>query len=383
MACASCGLLCSSRVRSVGNHHPLIHPTGLIIAASVLVAAGIAVYEHPQVQEWMEKTRRKIVIALQNLGDEARPAGPTPEEIRAAVEAARRKRDEVLSQNPELFVRRPMKQHGPSRTRSMTSLQKGCVNFDDFLAGDGNGAYTLHNSSAQPAVTNQTVRRRKLDDEGRTSADNAMGPAVMPASQILFDVSTVGTKNMEKKNDGSVREHLAIAADEHSMHDSQPLIQIDSRPDSPFSSVEAATPSSASSSSTKSGLSNRIDTELSPQATSTYFSINEWAESTSNSVYGPPPPPTAAAATTTTSTSSPDDNPVGVNSANTAPTTTSTHGAEEAEEAEEDDMSDLAADAQDSDAGYPDILSDTSGMHTPATWTEVGSEVSDGDVGSQ
>jgi len=49
-------------------------PVGLIITVSVLVAAGIAVYkENPQVREWIDRTRHKIVVGFHSLGDDMNP----------------------------------------------------------------------------------------------------------------------------------------------------------------------------------------------------------------------------------------------------------------------------------------------------------------------
>jgi hypothetical protein len=52
-------------------------PTGIIIAASIVVAAGIAIYESPQVRAWVDQSRRKIAVALHNLGDDIQPRRPS------------------------------------------------------------------------------------------------------------------------------------------------------------------------------------------------------------------------------------------------------------------------------------------------------------------
>ncbi|KAL9114470.1 MAG: hypothetical protein Q9227_001551 [Pyrenula ochraceoflavens] len=51
----------------------MVPPAGIIITVSVLVAAGIAAYENPQVREWIENSRRKIAVALHSLGDDIHP----------------------------------------------------------------------------------------------------------------------------------------------------------------------------------------------------------------------------------------------------------------------------------------------------------------------
>ncbi|KAJ5902107.1 hypothetical protein N7495_002635 [Penicillium taxi] len=55
---------------------------GIIVTVSVLVAAGIAVYQSPQFQEWMNNSRRKVAVALHKMGDEIHPRGSaSPEDI--------------------------------------------------------------------------------------------------------------------------------------------------------------------------------------------------------------------------------------------------------------------------------------------------------------
>ncbi|KAJ5561725.1 hypothetical protein N7535_003814 [Penicillium sp. DV-2018c] len=62
---------------------------GIIISVSVLIAAGIAVYESPQFRDWVNTSRRKIAVALHNLGDEIQPRErPMREDISMTEEAS-------------------------------------------------------------------------------------------------------------------------------------------------------------------------------------------------------------------------------------------------------------------------------------------------------
>lgn len=109
---------------------------GIIIAASVLVAAGVAIYNDPQVQEWLENSRRKIVVAWSSFGDDLNrqqnqhpsPQEPTPAEKRHAVDQAGKKRDSLLKEerSRDLF----MNKKDGSRGRT----------FDDFLPGSNDKA---------------------------------------------------------------------------------------------------------------------------------------------------------------------------------------------------------------------------------------------------
>lgn len=115
------------------------------------MAAGIAAYENEQVQAWLERTRRKITSAIYNIGEDVHRDPQENEKVAILVEAAKRKRDEVLASSRELFVQRLERrnQHRVRKNQPSTSEHRS---FDDFLKGDDNGAYTLHNNSAEPQV---------------------------------------------------------------------------------------------------------------------------------------------------------------------------------------------------------------------------------------
>lgn len=93
---------------------------GLIITVSVLVAAGIAVYESPQFQQWVSTSRRKIALALHNLGDEIQPQdiamrediSMTEEAGEVAEERRRIARAEIMRRGTLLDSRRKANQPG-------------------------------------------------------------------------------------------------------------------------------------------------------------------------------------------------------------------------------------------------------------------------------
>lgn len=66
------------------------------MTVSVLVAAGVAVYQSPQFQQWINSSRRRIALALHNLGDEIQPSANVrgdismSEEVSEAAEERRR-----------------------------------------------------------------------------------------------------------------------------------------------------------------------------------------------------------------------------------------------------------------------------------------------------
>jgi hypothetical protein len=77
---------------------------GIIIAASIVVAAGIAIYESPQVRAWVDQSRRKIAVALHNLGDDIQPRRAS--ESSDDFDARKRRRDELIRHNRNELIRR-------------------------------------------------------------------------------------------------------------------------------------------------------------------------------------------------------------------------------------------------------------------------------------
>ena len=336
---------------------------GLIIAASVLVAAGIAVYENPQVQEWVEKTRRKIAIAIYSLDHNGQPTPSQREKEADAVAAARKKRDEVMTMNRDLFVNQQQKKRMQEQSRHKPSSANGTASFDDFLKGDGAGAYMLHNTSAEPMVGGPVPRRRTKDDRGLSTREEAgNGDSAGQAAQLLFDADApVSEMNVGQETNGTRESSATLSGDEaaqmNPLSDPEPLIRIGSEPHSGSSSVLVTTPTSTSS------LISAAEQVPSGQPSSTYFSIDEWAENTTSSCYAASPNATQAAQAEGQLAQS----AWALSDAGSGEYISGT----------------VSVDGDGNEGTCSDIISDTSGMHTPGTWTEVGSEVSEGDVGGQ
>ncbi|KAJ5917478.1 hypothetical protein N7466_011032 [Penicillium verhagenii] len=147
---------------------------GIMVTVTVLVAAGVAVYQSPQFQEWMNNSRRKIAVALHSLGDEIQPrrsASPTRDDIsmtEEAGEAAERRRriarEEILRRAAVL-----------ESHRSSQNSQKPLDSFDTLVEQDGNlrmqnkdggqmNANPVASSSGVDRGDLQSRRRKKLSD---------------------------------------------------------------------------------------------------------------------------------------------------------------------------------------------------------------------------
>ncbi|KAI1918316.1 hypothetical protein LOZ66_000039 [Ophidiomyces ophidiicola] len=107
--------------------------TGIVITISVLVAAGIVVYENPQIQEWLETSRRKIAMAIssweENLNpyhSESREDISMTEELGDEAELRRRRIREDIQRRREILE--------SSKRRKSTA---SCARFSTLVDSEG------------------------------------------------------------------------------------------------------------------------------------------------------------------------------------------------------------------------------------------------------
>lgn len=142
---------------------------GIIIAASILVAAGLAAYENDQVRAWVDRTRNKIALELQNLSEDIRPR---PRPIRVSTDASmmedkgdaaearrQRAREAILERGRKLqekHMRRKTSADSASSSPSFDSLvdEKGLL-----LSGEGEKDVALA-TAIEPQQGLGTLRSR-------------------------------------------------------------------------------------------------------------------------------------------------------------------------------------------------------------------------------
>jgi hypothetical protein len=147
----------------------MVAHAGLIVLAVVVVAAGAAAYENPQIREWLENSRRKIALALHSLGDEisprvkqARRNDPSMQEddTEAAEERRRRAREEIMEKGRIMEERRKRKRNSkdvPSPTGSFDTLvdKDGMLKVGD-KADEAHAATTaMEQEKPQAGLTNR------------------------------------------------------------------------------------------------------------------------------------------------------------------------------------------------------------------------------------
>ena len=313
----------------------LIQLTGLIIAASVLLAAGVAVYEKPQVREWVEMSRRKIALALHSLGDEINPPSQCGQDDEdAAIQAARARRDEIMAANREKFLRRHSA-NADSESKNVAATSSSTdVTFDDFLDKHESGTYTLptrdNDSNAEPGE----LRRRTEGVRGLERGSLAADPFGDEHAQVVFDQNTA---SLDRDGGRGSRESTATLPAEDS-----PL-QVPSQASRFHPLVDGSPPSQSvlvdlttlTSGPTASSHEERPSSEQFQQADSAPQGQNEETWSNMESSV----PSLAGSAEEIHYASGTDDN-----------------------------------------GRYLDVISESEGMSTPGSWTEVGSEISEEDA---
>src|SRR5271170_1753068 len=105
----------------------MVPPLGVIITVTIILAAGIAMYENPNIREWIDRSRQKIAMALHSLGDDVDPRPRSPrindpsmrEDASEMAEARRRQaRAEIMERGRIMEERRRRKQASRSGSDS-------------------------------------------------------------------------------------------------------------------------------------------------------------------------------------------------------------------------------------------------------------------------
>lgn len=189
--------LCSISPLYLLRFHPLVLiRAGIIIAASVVVAVSIALYESPQVRQWVDQSRRKIAIALHSLGDEIQPrrSSECSEEYEARKQEFIRRRElitkareegiavdldelaKVGQDDVEMTQRKERRRTNPSQK-----------SFDDLVGRDGK--LKPDDTTVQKAtgahVPSGSVRKRGIAGFAAGSAAASANP--FADDQVLFD----------------------------------------------------------------------------------------------------------------------------------------------------------------------------------------------------
>ena len=338
-------------------------PQGLIISISVLIAAGFAVYENPQVRQWVDSSRRKIAIALHSLGDEITPpsgsqssqldASTREDESPEAVIRRWKARQEILERGRMMEQRRRPKQEATGKATS----------FDDLVDQDGVLKREEEEATAKTTATESQVESSAsgLHKRNTELAGVVLGATLANPFSDEWHTDTFSTTSESIPTHKSPSSPSTLAADIpppvppklplHPPHpQTQPrlLIDTDDLSTHPSEQLLDLTPTTASSSSFAAARDHQP---------SNYWSVHEWAETTAPSFYSPPQSDAGVAA-----------------AAWQRENETASAGEKGSQVVVGEETSVVGSDVSDLD-----VVSEASeGMRTPGSWTEVGSVVSEG-----
>ncbi|KAJ0353219.1 hypothetical protein COL154_012204 [Colletotrichum chrysophilum] len=371
-----------------GVNHGALASAG-VIAVSVAVAAAIAIYESPEIRRYADELRRRIAVALHSLGENIDPEDRPPmfnrpedaagfmqsrggpeAGVDADDETRRRQREELLYWNA-LKVAKQEKEKmeaeladskelppAPSRGRS----------FDDFMRQDESsdkGTFVFNTGANVRGDEEGLIRRRPEGVRGL----NASLYANPFADEHQIDQDELPTT--EEPNQLSPGHDEALS-DIYSAT----TRDADERPRYTAAAI-ATMPAlvDVAENSSETERSATLDRELGSEEYMTagqddrddaYASIQAWAQGSSPSNFYSPLPMSPPV---------PMSEPELVSDGELTPTdSASLVGSGE-------DVANDAASSRAGDTGrYYDVLSESEGMMTPASWSEVGSVVSESEA---
>ncbi|KAF7548581.1 hypothetical protein G7Z17_g6973 [Cylindrodendrum hubeiense] len=366
--------------------HPLV-ATGAVVAVTVAVATAVAIYESPEVRRYADDVRRRVAFALHAMGDGINPAHREPrfnrpedaegfmesrrgvgaeDGVDADEETRRRQREELLYWNSlrlekEKEKEKEMEEGAGQERPALTNGRRRGSSFDDFLRQD--------ESAEQGAYVFNTGTDARGGMEGlRHRGDGSRGFSSIYANPFADEnhIEAQDLDDMETSNISPTKDEISDIYSVTTRDDEKTPVTPEPVP--ALVDIES-TPARSESASTAT-----VDRELGPDEFMTagqedrheaYASIQAWAQNSSPDFYSPlPVTPTA-----------PISEPEVISEGQLTPTdSVSLVGSA-------DDVANDIQSSRDGETGrYYDVMSESSGMATPASWSEVGSVISESDA---
>ncbi|KAL8672469.1 MAG: hypothetical protein Q9168_003072 [Polycauliona sp. 1 TL-2023] len=351
---------------------------GIIISISLLLAAGLAVYENPQVKQWVDESRRKIAFALHNLGDDLDPpsssrrnssqdASTREDNSDEAAERRRKARQEILDRGRKMEERRRSQQAASSAKAN---------SFDDLVDDEGKLKHDTAQATASAAETHteQTgLRNRNTASQGIGLGNVTSNPFADEAHAQDFASTTAPVIASSRRSRASStstlpaspapppvppKEPLDHAGSEPACRTQQPnrlLINTDDVSEHHSEALVDLTPTTSASSMAADLYELDQESHPSTQSQSNFWSVHEWAENNSAPAQFYTPPRSEVAP--------------GETQRQLEESRSSDNGTSEAGSGEEISRVGSVSDM--------DVMSQVSGMSTPGSWTELGSQVSE------
>ncbi|KAK4193779.1 hypothetical protein QBC35DRAFT_6152 [Podospora australis] len=370
-----------------------------IVAASVTVAAAIAIYEIPEVRRVADDLRRRVAIALRTFGDgidphgEGQPRFNRPEDAHGFYESAgvdadeetrRRQREELMYWNSV---------HEERNRRNSQSSRRGST-FDDFLQPDAAGerGTMVFNTGAEVWDDGHSLTRRRGNVEGVRGLNAAMisnpfsdeyGIEMDEQRQILEDetpnlLAPGRDEMMSDIYNATPRSQSPVPTETHRSDDApEVLFDVDSQPQANNTTThEEMEQASGARTPTNRSRSMTLDREFadaeaeymtasSDDEAAAYASIQAWARNSTPGFYSPLPVSPQAPLSVVSEMSEAEM----IGAGHLTPTDTMSVA---------ESAVDVGNDAVSMTGDGFDAMSDSDdGVATPNSWSEVGSVISD------
>ncbi|KAL8904899.1 MAG: hypothetical protein Q9207_002965 [Kuettlingeria erythrocarpa] len=373
---------------------------GIIVSISLLLAAGLAVYEHnPQIKQWVDESRRKIAFALHNLGDDLDPsasqrgntfrdASTHEDDSVEAVERRRKARQEILERGRMMEERRRSQHTRSTKSKSFDDLVDEGGNLkSDVMQATSTAAEThveqpgLRNREAQAAALGtmlanpftdeayfQDFTAAAVPDGTTTQRSRSSSIATLPASPVRPPKEPLEPLNPSRFEDVRQspppvppKEPLSDQPAQCSrspFEDSQPrlLIDTDDISNHPSEALIDLTPTTSASSIAADVSEPDHHRHPYNHSQSDFWSVHEWAENHSSPAQFYMP------------------------SKSEVPGCQHDDGKDESRSNSVDVRSNADTGQRASRVGSisdMSIVSEVGGVSTPESWTEVGSQVSE------
>lgn len=382
-----------------------------VVAVSVAVAAAYAVYENPEFRRMADDLRRRIAIALHSLGDgiqpdELEPRFNRPEDadgflqsradagVDADEETKRRQRDELMYWNAVRLEKQEKADNEKQTEDEESSFQRNSIysstTFDSFLHRDKTGeqgTYVL-NTGADPRPNDEGLIRRRgggsegvrglnssffsanpfsdehgidMDDDHFAANVRTMSPEKDEAMSDIYNATAPPSPSRAAFVTSTSADHnIATILFDAQQHVERLEQEVKARSDS--SLTMELEPSKAED-------TQSVDNEGTRDA---YASIQAWAQGSQNSTqgfYSPLPTTPEAPLSEAEMVSEGALTPTDSMSVISAP-----------QGAGNESTSARGADTK-SQASYDLVSDDEDNIPTPVSWSEIGSVVSEHDVG--
>ncbi|KAL8725734.1 MAG: hypothetical protein Q9166_007184 [cf. Caloplaca sp. 2 TL-2023] len=343
-----------------------------------LAKAGLAVYEHPQVKQWVDESRRKIAFALHNLGDDLEPPSSsrrnssqdvsTREDNSAeAAERRRKARQEILDRGRKMEEKRKAQQPSSVKSRS----------FDDLVDEEGklkHGVAQATTSATETHVEPHHLRNRNTEAHGVASGTAFANTFAEETYLQEISVNTIPVQMSTYRSRSSSTatlpaspapppvppkeplDHLPLNSSSRPQQQPLLLIDTDDVSNHPSEALLDLTPTTSASSVAVDLYESDQQSHPSNFSEANFWSVHEWAENTSTPAHFYTPPRSEAAI---------GDEP------RTTQDERSNNGDERIETGSGERIS------RSGSVGDMDVMSEVSGVSTPGSWTELGSQISE------